>query len=369
MTGTSCGPRALVLDDTEEMRKTIRRALVGAGYEVEMASSLAQARALDPGRFDVVLIDANLGAENGLDLVETLRSDDPAAADRCLVITGGVLGLVPAGVACLAKPFRIADLLAAVRGVDQSRSNPPASQHGDVLTGAGAQSLAPAAGARHPGDGQPAAWLLLAMARRLRAREHHAVVNFIHDGPIQAITAAGLRLEMMRRSSSPAQAASLDDVLKWLETAADSLRHLIDGPRPPATGGTGLPSVISHRATCLFATPVTVDADEQAAPLGHDELPVVTDIVDLILLGTLDAVQAARAHVGVRAGRSMIQFELTLTAASARQAIDGQEAARAWMEGLATAFGASARSELRSEQWRAEISLPRSPAVGAGSPG
>lgn len=174
---------------------------------------------------------------------------------------------------------------------------------------------------------------------------------------------------MMRRSSSPAQAASLDDVLKWLETAADSLRHLIDGPRPPATPGTDLPSVISHRATCLFATPVTVDADEQAAPLGHDELPVVTDIVDLILLGTLAAIQAARAHVGVRAGRSMIQFELTLTAASARQAIDGQEAARAWMEGLATAFGASARSELRSEQWRAEISLPRPPAVGAGPPG
>ena len=97
--------------------------------------------------------------------------------------------------------------------------------------------------------------------------------------------------------------------------------------------------------------------------------PSSRNIVDLILLGTLAAIQAARAHVGVQAGRSMIQFELTLTAASARQAIDGQEAARAWMEGLATAFGTSARSELRSEQWRAEISLPRPPAVGAGPPG
>ncbi len=34
-----------------------------------------------PGRYDAVLVDARLGSENGIDLVEALLRDDPAAGD------------------------------------------------------------------------------------------------------------------------------------------------------------------------------------------------------------------------------------------------------------------------------------------------
>jgi len=108
-------PRVLVVDDTDEVRTLIRRALAAHGYQVDGAASLSQANALDPGGYDVVLVDANLGGERGTDLIGALLASDPAAAARCLVITGGGTGLVPAGVACLPKPFLPADLLAAVR--------------------------------------------------------------------------------------------------------------------------------------------------------------------------------------------------------------------------------------------------------------
>ena len=81
--------RVLVVDDTEEMRKTIRRALSAGGYQVDVAGTLAEAEAKS-GRYDAVLVDAQLGGESGIDLVERLRSKDRAAAARCVLISGGI---------------------------------------------------------------------------------------------------------------------------------------------------------------------------------------------------------------------------------------------------------------------------------------
>jgi len=45
---------------------------------------------------------------------EALVAEDPAAARRCLLITGGKPDLAPAGVVCLTKPFRPDELITAV---------------------------------------------------------------------------------------------------------------------------------------------------------------------------------------------------------------------------------------------------------------
>src|ERR1017187_9592015 len=98
--GSSAGPRVLVLDDVEDLRILIRRALAARGYQVDVAATLAEARGMDPGRYDAVLVDAHLGRERGLDLVEALLSEDPSAARRCPVNPrrGGCCGS-PAGFA------------------------------------------------------------------------------------------------------------------------------------------------------------------------------------------------------------------------------------------------------------------------------
>src|SRR5260370_29696566 len=101
------------------MRALISRALSASGYEVDVASTVSEACGMDPDSYDAVLVDANLGAERGADLVEALRSQDPAAAKRCLMITGGAVDMLPDGVACLPKPFQVGELLAAVRSLQQ----------------------------------------------------------------------------------------------------------------------------------------------------------------------------------------------------------------------------------------------------------
>ena len=111
--------RVLVVDDVDEVRSLIRRILSAGGYEVDVAATLAEARGMDPGRYDVVLVDAHLGAERGIDLVDEMRSADPAAAGRCLVMTGGAIVVLPDGVACLLKPFQLGELLDAVRALLQ----------------------------------------------------------------------------------------------------------------------------------------------------------------------------------------------------------------------------------------------------------
>ncbi len=97
--------RVLVVDDLDEMRVLIRRALSAEGYEVDVAATLAEARAMDLGKYDAVLLDAHLGSGRGIELIETLRSQYPATAKRCLMITGGAVDVLPEGVPILAKPF------------------------------------------------------------------------------------------------------------------------------------------------------------------------------------------------------------------------------------------------------------------------
>ena len=53
--------RVLVIDDLATMRELIRRVLRGLGCCVDVAESLAQARAMEPEGYDVLLVDEHLG--------------------------------------------------------------------------------------------------------------------------------------------------------------------------------------------------------------------------------------------------------------------------------------------------------------------
>src|SRR5580692_10282455 len=191
------------------MRTLIRRVLSADGYQVDVAATLAEARSLDPAGYSAILVDAHLGSEDGIDLIEELRSADPAVARRCLVITGGPADTGPAGLAFLAKPFRAADLLDAVHTLPQpAPPQPEPSSSG--LPGPGPASPEPAppepappepesAELRRPWSAQPPALPgagprpgssrdpqppspaqirhLLALTRGLRARERRELVG------------------------------------------------------------------------------------------------------------------------------------------------------------------------------------------------
>ena len=127
--GIQVTKRVLVVDDVAEMRTLIQRVLSADGYQVDVAATLAEARGLDPAGYSAVLVDAHLGAEHGLDLIEELRSADPGGGPP---VRGDHRG--PRRGWCrrpclLAKPFQAADLLDAVRTLPQpvSQPDPPPS--------------------------------------------------------------------------------------------------------------------------------------------------------------------------------------------------------------------------------------------------
>jgi len=364
MAGSSGGQRILVVDDVEQMRTLLRRALSAGGYEADVAGTLTEARAMDPGGYDAVLVDANLGPERGIDLVEELRSKDPAAAGRCLVISGGAVDMLPDGVAYLTKPFQIGKLLEAVRALCQRDIPSPSDWKPGIALEPGAQppALVPP-GDTQPAAGEPQAWRLLDITRQIRAREHGELADFLHDGPIQELTAASLELQMLRRSAPTCPAARLDAVQQLLEVAAGSLRGLVDAQRPFLRPETRLAAALQERIGSLLAAQVTVDAGEPPAGLAAMEVPIIVDVVELMLLGVTPAGPQTRVHVAVRAEEQLIQLQLSLTlAAQDDQTIRDRATAGASLTELATALRASVHSEFRDGLWRARMTLRRQPA-------
>jgi DNA-binding response OmpR family regulator len=361
------GRRVLVVDDFAEMRTVIRRALGACGYEVEVASTLAEARRMGPAGYDAVLVDAHLGPERGADLVDALLREDPAAAGRCLMMTGGAVGPLPAGVACLTKPFQLGDLTDAVRALLQPVPASAPDLHADISPDSGEHS------ANHPGAhstepvspggnqqaaDEPKAWQLLSLTRRLRAHERRELVDFLHDGPIQELTALTLGLQMMSRSAPSGEAARSDAMLRRLNAATSSLRWLMDGAWSFLEHETQLAAALQQRTAWMLAEPVTVVAAQQPTRPAATGVPVIVDVVELMLLAMLPPGQNARAHVAVRTPERQIQIELTLAPAAGGDTLAGdQAAARAALDELACALGASLRCTFCEQHWRARIDL------------
>jgi len=121
-------PRVLVVDDTEDLRKTVRRVLEAAGYEVDEArdgrSALERFRA-EPA--DVVITDIYMDGMDGIQLTRALAREFgnvPVIA----MSGGGVVQEAPVTLevasrlgarVTLPKPFSSDQLLAAVRLVKE----------------------------------------------------------------------------------------------------------------------------------------------------------------------------------------------------------------------------------------------------------
>ena len=348
--------RVLVVDDADAMRRAVRRVLSDSGYEVDVAGTLAEARGMHPDKYEAVLVDARLGDERGMDLIEELRSQDPAATGRCLLMTGGAIGTIPAGLAYLAKPFEPGELIQAVRALHQPDTAPGPGRRSRAAPDSGVPSPAAAPGASKPAAGASRGWKLLELTRRLRDRERDEQADFLHDGPLQELTAATLDLHMMRRSAPPATAQSIETVLRRLDTAARSLRWLVAG----SVAETRLAVCLQQRTAWLLARPITVSTGPWPAGADAIDALAITDVVELMLLAMAAAGPGAQAHVDVRTEQDMTRIELILTrAAEDGQALGDPATARARLAELASALLADADTELGEQQWRALITLPQ----------
>jgi CheY-like chemotaxis protein len=361
MAGDSASPRVLVVDDTEAIRTVIRRVLARAGYHVDVAASVPEARSMDPAGYDALLIDAHLGGERGTALIQALVAADPTAAGRCLLITGGKPDVVPAGVACLTKPFRPDELITAVGALHPAVS---AAGPGVVTTGepqGGEPEGVPAS--------PPAVWQLLGMIQRLRAGERAAIADFVHDGPIQDLTAALLGVQALTRLPPGDLAPHVAELGHQLDAAARSVRQLVDDSVLPIQVEADLDGLVQRRAAWLPFAPVTAEFQRTSAAPGATApgtaAPVIAEILELALFALADLAPPGRADFLVQAGEKMLEILLTLTPVHGIPEETGDAAAaHASLAALGQALGGTAGTSFGDFPWRAWIRLPGRPAAG-----
>jgi DNA-binding response OmpR family regulator len=112
-------PLVLIVDDDESLRLLCRVNLELDGYRVAEAPTVAAAEeALARGGVDLILLDVHVGADDGVELMRSLRQRDHGSP--VILFTGSALldaktiaeadGVVP-------KPFRLEQLLDVVRSL------------------------------------------------------------------------------------------------------------------------------------------------------------------------------------------------------------------------------------------------------------
>jgi CheY-like chemotaxis protein len=365
--------RVLVVDDLEEIQVMIRRALTARGYEVDVAGSLTQAQAMNPGGYDALLVDYRLGPDRGIELIDALRAADPAAVGRCLMMTGGTRDELPGDVACLAKPFQLGELIDAVRALGRPGTVPVPGEPPGATSGPGSR---PGIRPRRPpaAAGPPAAPLprpdwqgsgdgrmrpLLGLVRALRARERHELAGYLHDGPIQELTAALLGVELISRAlPSPA----VDAVRERLSAASESLRWLVDGPWPLQEHEDGLASSLAERTAWLLRTPILLEDGEPLAGLAAAEVHLIADVVELMLFTMLPLGPPAQARVTVGAEERLLRIGLALAYDRGHRCpVTDRAATGDAMDELAAALGASAQVTSSERHCRARLVLARQP--------
>jgi two-component system, NtrC family, response regulator PilR len=105
--------RLLVVEDDTDVRVLMEEALVDAGYEVDVAGKVADARTLIGVRkYDLVITDGRLPDGHGLTVAKEARENRIPV----LIVTGFAFDL-PLEWPVLQKPVRLRDLVAAAKRV------------------------------------------------------------------------------------------------------------------------------------------------------------------------------------------------------------------------------------------------------------
>ena len=116
------GARVLVVEDEAALATAVVEALTDAGLTVEHAGdgevALARVRS---GSYDLIVCDLKMPKVDGMAFYRAIAAEAPPLARRVIFVTGDVAGteaerfLEASGCRWLAKPFRLGDLLRAVR--------------------------------------------------------------------------------------------------------------------------------------------------------------------------------------------------------------------------------------------------------------
>jgi PAS domain S-box-containing protein len=119
---TIAGASILVVEDEMKLASAVIEALRDAGYIVQHAADGEEAlQKVHEEPFDLVICDLKMPRMDGMSFYRAVSAAVPTLSKRMIFVTGDVAGtdaeefLVESGCRWLAKPFRLGDLLRAVR--------------------------------------------------------------------------------------------------------------------------------------------------------------------------------------------------------------------------------------------------------------
>ncbi|HEY0890864.1 MAG TPA: response regulator transcription factor [Nocardioides sp.] len=132
-------PRALVVDDDQAVRESLRRSLEFNGYDVTLAGDGAEALAMiAAARPDVVVMDVMMPRLDGLEATRALRSagnDVPVLVLTALDAVGDRVDGLDAGADdYLTKPFALPELLARLRALLRRATPREEGDEAEILT-------------------------------------------------------------------------------------------------------------------------------------------------------------------------------------------------------------------------------------------
>jgi DNA-binding response OmpR family regulator len=112
----------LLVEDEHALATAVAEALTDAGLKVDHAGDGEEALAFVRQKaYDIVICDLKMPRVDGMTLYRAIAAATPELARRVIFVTGDVAGtdaerfLEESGCRWLAKPFRLGDLLRAVR--------------------------------------------------------------------------------------------------------------------------------------------------------------------------------------------------------------------------------------------------------------
>jgi len=112
--------RVLLLDDDPSMQRLVARILASEGFRVDVFLTGSQAiAALKRERYDVLLLDLMMPHEGGMTVIRHLRTNDPQALKRSILLTASPDSLIDALSGevenVVQKPFQPQQLIDSVR--------------------------------------------------------------------------------------------------------------------------------------------------------------------------------------------------------------------------------------------------------------
>jgi DNA-binding response OmpR family regulator len=119
--------KILVVEDETKVAEVLKRGLVEAGYETDVAyDGQIGLRLAKSGSYDLIVLDVNLPLLNGLELCKQLREKDEVTPVLMLTALGMsddiVAGLEAGADDYLPKPFRFNELYARIKALTRRRN-------------------------------------------------------------------------------------------------------------------------------------------------------------------------------------------------------------------------------------------------------